>query len=345
LLALLVLSAGGATGAAPTDPQAGNQQPLNIMRVPQALDILGRQPAGVKVMVQDTGLDLQHPDLRGRLFTFRSPTPAPSAGGGGTIPRGGHGWDIIGQTNGCAPDGEDPDANPDDPVGCSGHGTAVAGVLGAAWNNGKFAAGVAPNARFVAMRSCWDGDQCYDHIQPAVAEWAGDHGVRVVTFSWLSGPNPPMTAAMRRSPRTLFVGIPSGNGGAFNADPTNPFPCTANIPNIICVTTSAPNGGLDCGAFGRTSVDVAVPTRNMTTTRNGGGSFRTGCATSYASPVAGGVATILFGLFPTATPAQVKRAMIDGARDVGAWNNKSVSEGILNAVGAVRALRRIRSGR
>jgi hypothetical protein len=41
---------------------------------------------------------------------------------------------------------------------------------------------------------------------------------------------------------------------------------------------------------------------------------------------------------PTASPAQVRQAIIDGARQVPAWANKSVSGGIADAAGAVQAL-------
>lgn len=315
------------------------------MRIGQALERAGRPPENVKVLVADTGIDLQHPDLKARLFTLSKAVKAPDAGtfGGNppTIPAGAHGWDMLGT---LAPPNENPDGNPDDPLGGSGHGTAVSGILGATWNNGTGGAGVAPNARFVAVRSCWDGDQCYGHIQPVAFKWAIDRGARVVSISWLSSPERAITKVIRRHPKVLFVTIPSGNGGAFNADPFGPFPCRVNQPNVLCVSTSKPSGGLDCGAFGRKTVDVAVPTRNNVRTVNGGGFGSTGCATSWASPTAAGVATILFGIAPQASGGDVRRAIVSSARPAAAWKGKSVSGGIVDALGAVKAIKRISSG-
>jgi hypothetical protein len=134
------------------------------------------------------------------------------------------------------------------------------------------------------------------------------------------------------------VTIPSGNGGAFDADPTNPFPCNANLANVICVSTSAPDDGLDCGAYGPETVDVAAPTQNSVTTQNSGGFQPTGCATSYAAPTVAGVAAILFGMRPNATPAEVKQAIISTARPAGAWQGRSVSGGIVDAAAAVQAM-------
>jgi serine protease len=335
------LFAGSATGAGGRDPLAGQQQPLRIMHVNRALDRAGHL-RDVKVLIADTGLDLDHPDLRGRLFALQRATKAPDSGGyylghPPTIPAGGHGWDLIG-TN--APPTVTPDSDPSDPAGGSGHGTAVAGILGAARNNGKGGRGVAPNARFVALRSCWDGDQCYQYLQPDAFNWAADRGVRVVSLSWLADFDSSVKKSIANHPRVLFVTIPSGNGGAFNADPTHPFPCGLKLANVLCVSTSSPGGGLDCGAFGRHVVDVAVPTRGNVTTLNGGGfAQNTGCATSWAAPTAGGLATILFGMAPRASPAQVRRAIIAGARSSPAWKGKSVSGGIADALGAVEALR------
>ena len=64
---------GVAEAAAPTDPQAASQQPLQIMRVGEGLDHAARPLVDVPVLVADTGLDLDHPDLASRLLI---PPPA-----------------------------------------------------------------------------------------------------------------------------------------------------------------------------------------------------------------------------------------------------------------------------
>ncbi|MEV4423091.1 S8 family serine peptidase [Patulibacter sp. NPDC049589] len=335
-LAGLAIGASGAHAAAPTDPQAAGQQPLTIMKVPQALDLAGRPLQDVPVLVADTGLNLAHPDIAPRLYALPAAVPAPDADGAGNlgnVAAGAPGWDLIGSN---VPGTITPDADPTDPAGGSGHGTLVAGLLGAAWNNGQGGAGVAPNARFIALRTCWDGDQCYQYVQAAAIDWAADRGARVASFSWLSGPlEDGLRDAIRTHPNTLFVTIPSGNGGAYDADGEDPQPCGLDAPNVLCVSTSAPDDGLDCGAYGPRSVDVAVPTQNSVTTTKDGGYAPTGCATSFAAPTAAGVATILFGIDPTASAADVRSAIIDSARKVPAWDGKSTSGGVVDAAAAV----------
>jgi hypothetical protein len=336
-LALALALPAGAYAALPSDPQVGAQEPLRILRVGDALAAAGRPLQDVRVLVADTGLDLDHPDLASRLFALPAAVPAPNPDGvpsPGTVAAGSAGWDLLGAAN--PGDALQPDNDPNDPPGGSGHGTAVAGVLGAAHGNGAGGAGIAPNARFVALRTCWDGDSCYQYIQDDAFRWAADRGVRIISLSWLSGPiEDDLKAAITELSNILFVTIPSGNGGAYDADADNPLPCGLELPNVLCVSTSAPNDGLDCGGYGPKSVDVAVPTQNSITTFNGGGFGATACATSYASPTAAGIAAILFGIDPTASAADVRSAIVDSARKVPAWAGKSVSGGIADALAAV----------
>jgi hypothetical protein len=319
----IAAAAGLASAAAPTDPQAAAQQPLTIMNVGAAIDAAGPL-SDVPVLVADTGIDTDHPDLAPRIL---SPIP--------------QGSDFIGNT--CDPGNGDtnPDNDPNHGA-CSEHGTNVAGLLGAAWNNGVGGAGVAPNATFIPFRTCWDNDQCYEFVQvDAMNRAIDDFGARVVSMSWLvdASISGDFKKVITSHPNTLFVAIPSGNGGATNAEGESGdrMPCGLDTDNVLCVSTSAPDDGLDCGDYGKTLVDVAVPTQNSITTTNGGGFGPTGCATSFAAPTAAGLATILFGINPQASASQVRQAIISGARPVEAWTNKSVSGGIADAAGAVQA--------
>src|SRR4051794_13148570 len=106
--------------------------------------------AGVTIADVDVGVQLDHPDLAGRW--------AP----------GGHDfYDADG----------DPTSSTHNP-----HGTNVAGVLGAAADNGIGVAGVAPGARIMALRT---SDNIL-HQGARVAEgivWAADHGAGVISMS------------------------------------------------------------------------------------------------------------------------------------------------------------------
>jgi subtilisin family serine protease len=108
---------------------------------------LGYRGQGVKVGIFDSGIDINHPDLA-------------VAGG----------IDLVGDGNGL-----------DD---CNGHGTHVAGIVGAA-NNGNHTVGVAPSAQLYSMRlaDCdWAGGTVSKMITGL--EWAIDNGIDVVNMSF-----------------------------------------------------------------------------------------------------------------------------------------------------------------
>ena len=333
---LALLLAGPAQAAAPTDPEAAKQQPQWIMKVPQALDRIAAPLQDTLVLVPDTGLDLDHPDIAPRLFSNPSAVPAPNPdnlASPGTVAPGAPGWDLIGRNR---PGDLRPDPDPSDPPLRSGHGTLVSGVLGAAWDNGVGGAGIASNARYIALRTCWDNDQCYQYVQASAINWAADRGARVVSISWLSGAlETELRDAILNHPNVLFVTVPSGSGAPYDADPVGPMPCGLDAPNVLCVTPSSPDDSLDCGAFGPATVDLAVPTRNNVTTQNGGGFTGTACDTGYAAPLAAGIATILFGMDPSAGAADVRAAIVDSARKVLAFQGLTATGGIADAEAAV----------
>jgi subtilisin family serine protease len=108
---------------------------------------LGFRGRGVKVGIFDSGIDLQHPDLR-------------VAGG----------INLLGDEHGL-----------DD---CNGHGTHVAGIVGAL-DNGKGTVGVAPEASLYAMRffDCEGGGATKSRELQGL-EWAIDNGMDVINMSF-----------------------------------------------------------------------------------------------------------------------------------------------------------------
>jgi hypothetical protein len=355
-VAALALPAAAHAIPAPNDPSYPTQTApggaLAIIHEPQALATIGSTPlADVLVSTLDSGMELTNPDLGPRLFSFSADeaVPAPSAG---TAHAGAHGWNYI---NAAPFTGQPSDygydfnaaAGSDDPSalagnGDLGHGTAVTGLIAAAWNNGIGGVGVAPNARVFALRTCWVSDECPQNLQgPAIALGAAHH-VRVVSMSWNAEPGDFNKAVVQAHPEILFAALAGGNGGPDEL-PTDTYPCAlsvaptnAGVDNVICVSTSKPDDSTDCGAVSGAIVDLAVPTENNVTTTVGGGSGATGCATSYASPTIAGAATVLLGLDPTASGADVKRALVDSARVVPAWAGHSKSGGILDLDAAVK---------
>ncbi len=159
---------------------------------------LGYTGAGVKVAVVDTGIDYDHPDLGGCF---------------GDGCRVAFGYDFVG-------DAYDAGSNPvlvpdDDPDDCAGHGTHVAGIVGA---NGTVT-GVAPDVTFGAYRVFGCEGSTDSDIMIAAMEMALDDGVDVLNMSIGSAfwgwPEYPTAAASDRLVKKGVVVVASiGNSGA-----------------------------------------------------------------------------------------------------------------------------------
>ena len=188
-----------ATQATPyNDPYAGLQQSLAQMAVPEAQQwSLG---AGVRLAIIDTGVDVHHPDLRGRIATERNFVDADEAA-----------------------------------FNADHHGTAVAGVITAVANNRIGIAGIAPAVTLLAYKACWKAATgpgaavCNTFtLAQALAAAIGAHA-DVVNLS-LAGPTDPLlTRIVQRGLKqgTIFVGAAPAEGARAG------FP--GNVDGVITV--------------------------------------------------------------------------------------------------------------
>jgi len=146
VLFCLVLTAGTAYAAAPNDPGWIDQWHLRTIHADRAWT--RSKGSGVIVAVVDTGVDLNHPDLRGRLVK---------------------GTDLI--------------ANDGDPMDEDGHGTFMAGLIAAATGNAEGVASVAPLAKIMPIRALGaDGTGDPDVVADGIT-WAINHGADVINLS------------------------------------------------------------------------------------------------------------------------------------------------------------------
>ncbi|MFL6662432.1 MAG: S8 family serine peptidase [Rhizobacter sp.] len=171
-------------------------------------NVLGMTGAGVKVAVMDTGIDIDHPDFGGTGVP--GTTAFPSA-------RVAYGWDFVGDAYNADPTSPtyNPVATPDPiPDDCAGHGTHVAGIIGA---NGQVR-GVAPGVTFGASRVFGCEGSTEDDIMLAAMERAHADGMQVLNmsigspFTWPQSPTG--KAASRLVNHGMVVVASIGNSGA-----------------------------------------------------------------------------------------------------------------------------------
>jgi subtilisin family serine protease len=169
---------------------------------------LGFTGQGVKVAVMDTGIDIDHPDLGGG-----------GVPGGTTFPsaRVAYGYDFVGDAYNADDTSPSynpvpmPDPNPDD---CGGHGTHVAGIVGA---NGTVK-GVAPEVTFGAYRVFGCQGSTESDIMIAAMERALADGMQALNMSIGSAYQwpqyPTAMAATRLVNKGMVVVASIGNNGA-----------------------------------------------------------------------------------------------------------------------------------
>ena len=173
-----------------------------------AQNSLGFTGSGVKVAIMDTGIDIDHPDFAGN--GSNGSTAFPTA-------RVAYGYDFVGDAFNADPTSLGynpipmPDNNPDD---CGGHGTHVAGIVGA---NGTVK-GVAPDVTFGAYRVFGCSGSTTADIMIAAMEQAYADGMHILNMSIGSAfqwPQYPTAQAADRLVENGMVVVASiGNSGA-----------------------------------------------------------------------------------------------------------------------------------
>jgi subtilisin family serine protease len=273
----------------------------------------GARGAGVTVAVVDTGVDLHHPDLEARLS-------APST------------WkDYVGG-----------DADPQDE---EGHGTLVAGVVGATSDNQAGIAGVAPAVTILPVRVLDATGAGHDSAIASGLKWAAEHGASIVNASF-AGPDPSslVEQVVQSHPGTLFVTAAGNEGTDDDAHPQ--YPCSLPEANVVCVGASdqhdAPvHAGSWATNYGRHSVDLFAPGAGVlstwvdTSVSPADHTYASADGTSLAAPQVAGVAALLTGHDPTGwsrLPASYLAAALRASVDpVPALDGLSVTGGRIDA--------------
>jgi subtilisin family serine protease len=208
------------------DPYRSLQRNLDVMNVTRAHRL--SRGEGVRIGVVDTGVDLAHPDLVGRIVEYR---------------------DFVNRFSRTAL----PER----------HGTAVAGIIGALADNELGIVGIAPAAKIYALRACWtdgsaSGATCNTLTLAKALVRAIDARLNVVNLS-LAGPADPLLARLVRAGMQrgiVFVGaappgrpvqtFPTAVAGVIGVDLAGKGSVDATLlaPGED-VLTLAPNGSYD----------------------------------------------------------------------------------------------------
>jgi subtilisin family serine protease len=199
---------------------------------------------GVRVAVIDSGIDANHPDLKGQVTVNRN--------------------FVTGR-----------------PMAAEQHGTGVAGIIAARTNNGIGLAGIAPGAKLLGLRACWQAPTktlCDSFSLAKALYFAIQQNPQIINLS-LSGPDDRL---LRQLVKTAMAKDETVVAAFDRTQADGGFP--ASVPGVIAVSDSSLAGG-------RPHVYIA-PGRDVPTTQTGGRWFLVNGSSFAAAHVSGLLALV-----------------------------------------------------
>jgi len=327
-------------GFIPNDPLAQRQWYIEKDRVFNSFSVLP-QLLTVRVAVIDSGVDLRHPELKGRIVEARS---------------------FVG-------------GSPND---VQGHGTFVAGEIAALTDNGLGIAGLAPPARLLVAKVVRDDGSISPRAEARAIRWAAHSGAKVINLS-VGGTRDPSDPSVDgfsyQERRAIDYAVRSGalvvasvgNGQDAPIQPWRFASYPAALPHVLGVAAFGRSGAVP--SFSNRDdvyVDLAAPGQDMLSlfpysltkafpacTEQGYSScgpkeYRQADGTSFSAPQVAAAAVLLFALAPSLRPDQASAILERTAADATPANgcdacspgrDDLTGNGRLDVTAAIRALR------
>ena len=198
-----------------------------------------------------------------------------------------------------------------------GHGTHVAGIVGAVAGNAKGVASLAPGTSILPVRVLDSSGSGGSFAVARGIVHAADRGAQVINLS-LGGPgaSDALDAAVRyATDRGSLVVVSAGN----NRQSGNAVNYPAASPGAVSVASTEQGGGSSSFSYRGPSVDLSAPGGGIVSLwSDSDRGYRGASGTSMAAPAVSAVASLYRAAHPTATPAQVTSVLLSTASDLGA---------------------------
>lgn len=214
--------------------------------------------SSIVIAVIDTGIDYNHPDLSGNIWSNADEEPNNGIDDdGNSYVDDLRGWDFYDNDN--------------DPIDSYGHGTLMAGIIAAEGNNNIGVAGVCWSAKIMPLRAGNAfGELNVSEVVSAV-EYAIEKGAKIInaSFSGTDYSEFEKDAIFKANGAGIIFVAAAGNDGTDN-DISPYYPAGYDLDNIIAVAATDQNDELtDYSNYGSTSVDVGAPGENIFSTQAG----------------------------------------------------------------------------
>lgn len=328
--------------ALPDDPMFSQQWGLNDtandadIDAPAAWD-RGTGSKSIIIGVIDSGIYTQHPDLIPNFWA----NPADPADG---IDNDGNGYadDVFGVNTAKG------SSNPED---CFGHGTHVAGIIGAKGNNGAGVTGVNWTANIISANIHHDCTR-NSFLSSALAAYnyfydlkVRGHDIRVLNASYGGyGFSDAAYQAIARLNQVGILFVAAVGNEAKNTDSSPFYPALYDLPNVIAVAATGANLNLASYSNYGSRVHIAAPGGDLNPVENrllstysplaeGGSLYAHSPGTSMASPMVAGTIALVASQVPSLSAAQLKEILLTSAYSLSSLEGKVNGARFLNAKG------------
>jgi len=237
-----------------------------------------------------------------------------------------------------------------DPWDDHGHGTHVAGIIGAVADNGIGIAGVAPESKIIPIKVLnAQGSGFVSDVIKAI-RYAADLGARIINLSLGVAKNFLSKSLQSSFQKAVAYAKSKGSflvaaAGNENSNVANSYP--AGIPDVFAVGAVDPNnkrawfsnfGKLLDGVAPGVDVLSTVPVGSTLGSASGVADYRRLSGTSMASPIVAGAVALMRAKNPLLTYNQIRDILRSTATDLGAAGfDQSYGYGLVNALAAVTA--------
>jgi thermitase len=298
--------------------------------------------ADVYVGVIDEGIQFNHPDLNGQVWTNTlDPVDGVDNDGNGYVDDI-HGWDFDRNNNSIYDGGTV--GNLDD------HGTHVSGTIGGKGGNGIGVAGVNWNITLISGKFLGRRGGTTANAVKAVdymTDLKTRHGLNIVATSnsWGGGgfSQALLDAIVRGAQQQILFVAAAGNGGIDQVGDNNDN--VANYPSnydttagagydaVVAVAAIDRNGNLaSFSNYGRVKVDLGAPGVAVVST-TAYNTYSSYSGTSMATPHVSGAAALYASTHPGSTALTIKNAILSSTVPTASLNGKTVTGGRLNVSG------------
>jgi len=286
----------------PNDPYYNQLWGLTKIKAPQAWDYT-TGGTDVIVGVMDSGIDHSHPDIAANMWSYAD---------------GYYGWNFINDNS--------------ESMDTAGHGTHVAGIIGAVGNNAIGITGVCWKIKLAALRI---GNKAFS-LDAAIRaiDFANVNRISILNNSWGGRYNSPSLKHAIDHYNGLFIAS-AGNDGV-DSDITPDYPAAYDNENIISVAATDSDDALaSFSNYGAESVDIAAPGTNILSLALNN-EYSSDEGTSMSTPFVSGVAALLKSYKPDLTALEIKDIILSSVDKYPSLEGKILSGGVLNMFKAIQ---------